>query len=196
MKWPYLARYLEFARTILAIVWKIGQVYFHVNTNSKKALLGPLWYFLGYTPKWELVHRGHCRILSKVSNGILTGLTDEGNTWVTIFYKFIVLLKKIIDKNCHWKKCGKGGGFMMNPIFSSPEPKAHWWANSIPVTSLSVRPSVVCRPSVNIFKHLLLWNHWANWTQISYGDSLGYGNESLFNWFWSHDQDGRHAHIW
>ena len=51
------------------------------------------------------------------------------------------------------------------------------------------------RPSVNIFKHLLLWNHWANWTQISYGDPLGSGNESLFKWFWSHDQDGRHAHI-
>ena len=57
------------------------------------------------------------------------------------------------------------------------------------------RPSSV-RPSVNIFKHLLLWNHWANWTQISYGDSLGWGNESLFKWSWSHDQDGRHAHIW
>ena len=59
----------------------------------------------------------------------------------------------------------------------------------------SVRPSSVC-PSVNIFKHLLLWNHWANWTQISYGDSLGWGNESLFKSSWSRDQDGRHAHIW
>ena len=49
---------------------------------------------------------------------------------------------------------------------------------------------------VNIFKYLLLWNHLANQTQISYGDSLGRGNESLFKWSWSHDQDGRHAHIW
>ena len=49
------------------------------------------------------------------------------------------------------------------------------------------RPSSV-RPSVNIFKHLLLWNHRANWTQISYGDSLGWGNESLFKCSWSHDQ--------
>ena len=57
------------------------------------------------------------------------------------------------------------------------------------------RPSVV-RLSVNIFKHLLLWNHWANQTQISYGDSLGWGNESLFKCSWSHDQDGHHAHIW
>ena len=85
-------------------------------------------------------------------------------------------------------------------IFSSPEPKAPSWAISIPMTPASgVRPSVVrpsIRPSVNIFKHLLLRNHWANWTQISYGDSLGWGNESLFKWSWSHDRDGRHAHIW
>ena len=47
----------------------------------------------------------------------------------------------------------------------------------------------------NIFKHLL-WNHWANWTQISYGAILGHGNKSFFKWSWSHDQDGHHAHIW
>ena len=38
--------------------------------------------------------------------------------------------------------------------------------------------SVVCpsvRPSVNIFKRLLLWNRWANFAQISYGASLGWG---------------------
>ena len=29
-----------------------------------------------------------------VANGILTGFTDQGNTWVTIFYKFILILKK------------------------------------------------------------------------------------------------------
>ena len=52
----------------------------------------------GLPPKWGLVPRGHRRILSKVSNGILTGLTDQGNTWVTIFYKCIVLLKKLIHK--------------------------------------------------------------------------------------------------
>ena len=81
-------------------------------------------------------------------------------------------------------------------IFSSPEPKAHGWANSIPVTPASVRRLSSVRPSVHNFKHLLLWNHWANQTQISYGDSLGRGNESLFKWSWSHDQDGRHDHIW
>ena len=51
-------------------------------------------------------NRGWCiqdsvELLTKVSNDILTGLTDHGNTWVTIFYKFIVLLKKIIHKNLH-----------------------------------------------------------------------------------------------
>ena len=45
--------------------------------------------------------------------------------------------------------------------------------------------NLLVRPSVNIFKHLLIWNHWANYTQISYEDSLGRGNESLFKWFWS-----------
>ena len=46
---------------------------------------------------------------------------------------------------------------------------------------------------VNIFKHLLLRNHWVNQSQISYRASMGWGNESLFNWSRSHDQDCRHA---
>ena len=50
------------------------------------------------------------------------------------------------------------------------------------------------RPSpVTILKHL--WNHWINSTQISFGDSLGWGNESLHKCFWSHDQDSWYAHI-
>ena len=40
--------------------------------------------------------------------------------------------------------CLKIGGLCNGSFFSSPEPKAHWWANSIPVTPASVvRPSVV-----------------------------------------------------
>ena len=30
-------------------------------------------------------------------------------------------------------------------------------------------------------QHFLLWNHYANWTKISYGDSLGLGDEIFSN---------------
>ena len=46
------------------------------------------------------------------------------------------------------------------------------------------------------FKGLLLWSLWANFAQISYGASLGWGNERLLKWSRFIDQDGRHAHIW
>ena len=66
-------------------------------------------------------------------------------------------------------------------FFSSPEPKdAHSPASS----------------SSTMLKHLLLRNHSPNQSQILYGDSLGRGNESLFAASGSHDQDGRHDHIW
>ena len=41
-----------------------------------------------------------------------------------------------------------------------------------------------------IFKHLLLRNRLANQSQTSYGALLGRGNESLYKWSRSHDQDG------
>ena len=65
----------------------------------------------------------------------------------------------------------------------SPEPSGY----SIPM---------VRRPSVHIFKDLLLQNRLANQSQILCGASLGRGNESLFAVSGSHDQDGHHAHIW
>ena len=50
--------------------------------------------------------------------------------------------------------------------------------------------------NLNIFKLLDLNNHWADRSQISCGASSGWGNESLFKWSKSHDQGGRHVHIW
>ena len=57
------------------------------------------------------------------------------------------------------------------------------------------RPSVV-RPSSTMLKDLLLGNRWADQSQILCGASLGRGNDILFAASGSHDQDGRHAHIW
>ena len=48
----------------------------------------------------------------------------------------------------------------------------------------------------NIFKFLFLRNCLADWSQILCGASIGWENKSLYNWSKSHDQDGRHAHIW
>ena len=45
----------------------------------------------------------------------------------------------------------------------------------------------------NNFKHLLLRNFLANRGQIPRGTSMELGNEILFKWSRSHDQDGRHA---
>ena len=87
----------------------------------------------------------------------------------------------------HEIKCSPGS------LFSSPE-LCSGWAIVITFRPSSVHPSV--RPSVNNFKRLLLWNRWANFAQISYGASLGWGNEKLLKWSRSVDQDGRHAHIW
>ena len=41
------------------------------------------------------MYTGHRRTLAKVSNGILIGLTDQGKTYVTKYYKLIVLLNKL-----------------------------------------------------------------------------------------------------
>ena len=50
--------------------------------------------------------------------------------------------------------------------------------------------------NVQYFKQLLIWSLWANFAQISFGASLGWGNEKLLKWSRSVDQVGRHAHIW
>ena len=62
-----------------------------------------------------------------------------------------------------------------------------------------VRPSASVssvRPSFTMLKDLLLRNRLADQSQILCGASLGRGNDILFAASGSHDQDGRHAHIW
>ena len=75
-------------------------------------------------------------------------------------------------------------------VFSSPEPLGS--QGELIGYPSSRRPSVVV---VNNFKHLLR-NRWADKSQILCGASLGRGNDILFAASGSHDQDGRHAHIW
>ena len=79
-------------------------------------------------------------------------------------------------------------------LFSSPEPLGSQGELIVYPWSGVRRPSV--RPSSTMLKHLLLGNHLANQSRILCGASLGSGNESLYKWSRSHDQDGRHAHIW
>ena len=91
----------------------------------------------------------------------------------------------------------KGESFGASFVFSSPEPLGS--QGELIGYPLSRRPSVLRRPSVvvvNNFKHLLLRNRWADQSQILCGASLGRGNDILFAASGSHDQDGRHAHIW
>ena len=67
----------------------------------------------------------------------------------------------------------------VDTVFIWPEALGSW-------VSLQYRQALssVSRPSV--FKHLLLRNHQANQSQISCGGLMGWGNENLFKWSWSH----------
>ena len=77
-------------------------------------------------------------------------------------------------------------------IISSPEP---WLIGKLIVYPWIRRPSSAVRPFTMV-KHLLLRNRLADQSQILCGASLGRGNDILFAASGSHDQDGRHAHIW
>ena len=90
-----------------------------------------------------------------------------------------------------------GQNARISDIISSPEPSGSQGELIVYPWSGVRRPSasvVVRRPST-FFKHLLLRNRLAEQTQILFGASLGRGNESLYKWSGSHDQDGRHTHI-
>ena len=60
---------------------------------------------------------------------------------------------------------------------------AHLSRRFIGELSIGRPPSSVRRLSSTLFfyKHLLLRNHWANQSQISYGASIGWGNEIFSN---------------
>ena len=67
-------------------------------------------------------------------------------------------------------------------IFSSPEPKAHGGAISIPIVVL-----LSVRQNPETFRHIEL--KFCMETHKA-------GNESLLKWSWSHDQDGHQADMW
>ena len=60
-------------------------------------------------------------------------------------------------------------------IFSSHEPQTHWWAYRIG------RPLSSVRRLHSKFKHLLLRNHWADWSQIAYGVSIWDGGTKVYS---------------
>ena len=49
---------------------------------------------------------------------------------------------------------------------------------------------------ISKLKLVFLKNSWGIWNQISFESLKENGNENLYKWVESHDQDGRHAHIW
>ena len=65
----------------------------------------------------------------------------------------------------------------------------HWHLTFLPWGQFCFLMHLYGKNSQN-FKRLLLWSLWANFAQISYGASLGWGNERLLKWWWFNDQDG------
>ena len=49
---------------------------------------------------------------------------------------------------------------------------------------------------ISKLKLVFLRNSWVIWNQSSYESLWENGNENLYKWVGSHDQDGCHAHIW
>ena len=76
--------------------------------------------------------------------------------------------------------------------FSSPEPLGS--QGELLVYPSSRRPSVV-RPSVHHFQRSSPLKPLGQSMPKFMRSLLGKGNESIYKWSRSHDQDGRHAHI-
>ena len=116
--------------------------------------------------------------------------TTDSRSWDTHIY-YTVYQMKDVSKSIHAPVTSKYLVQMYETCFFSPEAKAHWWAYWIgrPLSSVIV---VCSRHSLNIFSSETAWPI----SQISYGVSMGWGNDRLFKWSRSHDHYARHAHIW
>ena len=68
-------------------------------------------------------------------------------------------------------------------VFSSPQPKAHWWAYRIGLVGLRSASYIVVHISETTGPIKVKFR----------GASIGWGNKSLFKQFWSHDQDGHYV---
>ena len=100
-----------------------------------------------------------------------------GGAWAFVMRDIIFRLLHLVKEVRNMKRYASIMLLLLqvDVIISSPEPKS------------IVRPFTMLKD---------LQNCLANQSQISCGASLGRGNESLFAASGSHDQDGRHAHIW
>ena len=63
--------------------------------------------FPGHTHLLFLVYTEHCRTLTRVSNGILIGLTDNGKIWVKYFNNLLFFCRKLYMKTVT-EKCSGG----------------------------------------------------------------------------------------
>ena len=74
------------------------------------------------------------------------------------------------------------------------------WVNKVEWVS-KVKVKVILWPwskitQISKLKLVFLRNSRVIWNQSSYESLLENGNENLYKWIGSHDQDGCHAHIW
>ena len=58
------------------------------------------------------------------------------------------------------------------------------------ICNSSTKMVVIHQILVTSKENNVLNNHWADWSQISYGDSLSWGKEISYKCSWSHDHEG------
>ena len=162
-----------------------------------------------YLPRWFL--HAHCSQVTNTNlmDGVVCPLTEDTKKLIKDYPDFTLYSQTCPYKHSHifgYKRayinficidchlsCAKRQheNSPFSAVLSSPEPKAHWWAYHM-ARLLSVCLCVVC----SHFQTPSPLEPPAYWSQISCGASMGWGNESLHMGSRSHDQDGRHAHIW